>query len=151
MATTAEVLWEHVRREDLCPGVSSLDEWLGVRWIKVRIGGRIGGRAIPVLPVVGYRDTLLMHDVHHAVTGYGTSLAGEIELAAWELASGGCSRNLFFWIDRSLAVLLGVFWPVRTARAFRSGLGRHNLYGERYEEVLTLEYDELARRVARSV
>jgi hypothetical protein len=143
MATTAEVLWEHVRKEDLCPGVSSLDEWLDVRWITARIGGR----AIPVLPVVGYRDTLVMHDVHHAVTGYGTSLAGEIELAAWELASGGCGWSVLFWLDRLLAAALGLFvLPMRSIHAFRAGLGRRNLYGARRGDVLAADYDDVLRR-----
>ena len=41
--------------------------------------------------------------------GYSTKLVGELELAAWELASGGCGLNLFFWLDRFLALALGLF------------------------------------------
>ena len=136
--TTADVLWEHVRRDDLCPGSTSLEEWLEVRWIRVRIRGR----AVPFLPVIGYRRALILHDVHHAVTGYGTSLRGELELAAWELASGGCSWSVFFWIDRVLAVVLGlVLMPRRTVRAARAGLGCRNLYGRRPATILALDFD----------
>ena len=88
-ASTAEVLWDHIRDDDLCPGATSLAAWREVRWIRARIRGC----AVPVLPVLGYRDALLLHDVHHVVTGYGTALPGELELAAWELASGGCASS----------------------------------------------------------
>ena len=142
--TTADVLWEHVQQKDLCPGSRSLEAWLGVRWIRARIAGR----AVPVLPVIGYRNSLILHDVHHLLTGYGTSLPGEFQLAAWELGSGGCGWSVLFWIDRALAVVLGlVFLPLRTLRAFRAGLRCQNLYGARSETVLSSRYDEVARRV----
>ncbi len=142
--TTADVLWEHVQRTDLCPGAESFDAWLNVRWIRARIGGW----TVPLLPVIGYRNALILHDVHHLLTGYGTSLKGEVELAAWELASGGCGWSLFFWLDRVLAVALGlVLAPVRMARAFRAGLGCCNLYGTRREDVLSSEYEDISRRV----
>jgi len=143
-ASTAEVLWEHVRDADLCPGSSSLAQWRNVRWIRARVRGR----AVPILPVIGYRDALVLHDVHHAVTGYGTALAGELELAAWELASGGCGWSVFFWIDRLGAVLVGLpFLPRRMLRAFRAGRGCRNLYGRSVDEILALEFEELARQV----
>ena len=146
MTTTADVLWEHVQRDDLCPGVESLESWLDVRWIKTRIGSR----AVPIVPVIGYQNALTLHDVHHVVAGYDTSLRGEIELAAWELASGGCGWSLFFWTDRILAFALGlVFVPHRMIRAFRAGLGRRNLYGLDRRDVLAWDYDDLLRYVRR--
>jgi hypothetical protein len=142
--STAEVLWQHVQEDDLCPGSDSLEEWLAVRWIRVRIRGR----AVPLIPVVGYRDALLLHDVHHALTGYDTSLCGELELAAWELASGGCRSSIPFWIDRLLALLLGlVLVPRRMLRAARAGRPCKNLYGERPARILALDFDEVRRRV----
>lgn len=148
MGTTAEVLWSHVHREDLCPGSETLEAWREVRWIRARVRER----AIPILPVVGYRDSLVLHDVHHVLTGYSTRLGGELELAAWELASGGCGRHVLFWIDRSLALLLGLaFLPRRTIRAWRRGRGCRNLYRTPggVDELLATDFEELARRVGR--
>lgn len=141
---TAAALWEHVREHDLCPGSRTLEEWRGVRWIRMRFGPRL----VPVLPVIGYRAALHLHDVHHILTGYDTRLRGELELAAWELGSGGCGWSLVFWIDRLLGLLLGlVLCPVRLLRAFRRGLGCRNLYGERVDRVLEEDLQALARRV----
>jgi len=141
---TRTVLWTHVRDHDLCPGARSLEEWRKVRWIRVRIRGR----AIPFLPVIGYRNALVLHDVHHTLTGYSTRLVGELELAAWELASGGCGWSVLFWVDRLVAVVLGlVLAPLRTFRAFRRGLACRNLYRRSVDEVLRSDHTELRRDV----
>jgi hypothetical protein len=141
---TSTALWNHVREHDLCPGVQSLEEWQDVRWIRARIRGRL----IPIFPVIGYCEKLHLHDVHHVLTGYSTRLSGEFELAAWELASGGCAWHVPFWIDRMLAVVLGlIFCPRRTWRAARRGRGCHNLYGRRAADVLATEFEELRRSV----
>ena len=135
-----ELLWDHVREHDLCPGSPTLEAWRRVRWIRVRIGGR----AVPILPVVGYRDTLHLHDVHHVLTGAATDLRSEIELAAWEVASGGCGWSLPFWVDRVGAVLLGlVLCPRRVVRGMRRGAGVRNVYGRRVDDVLEREVDDL--------
>ena len=142
----ATVLWDHVQNRDLCPGTETLDAWLDNRWIRTRIRGRV----IPILPVIGYRNSLVLHDVHHVLTGYDTRLSGEIELAAWELASGGCGLSLFFWVDRMFAVLFGVFIvPRRLVRAFRRGWRCRNLYGARGTDVLAMDYDDVVARVDR--
>ena len=141
---TAVALWRHVRENDLCPGAESLEQWQGVRWIKARIGTR----AVPILPVIGYRQALQLHDVHHMLTGYSTRFRGELELAAWELASGGCGLHLPFWVDRILAFALGlVLCPRRVLRAWRHGWRCHNLYGSRAREVLESDFESLRRRV----
>ena len=60
----------------LFPEGSGVEDWLGERWY------RIGG--LPVLPLVGkIKESLILHDLHHVVTGYETSWTGELELAGW--------------------------------------------------------------------
>jgi len=141
---TAAALWNHVREHDLCPGAQSLDEWRQVSWIKVRIKGK----AVPLFPVVGYREALHLHDVHHLVTGYSTRFSGELDLAVWEVFSGGCQRHLFMWIDRLFVTLFGfVFQPRRSWRAATRGLRSRNAYGMRIDNVLALDVDELSRRL----
>jgi hypothetical protein len=53
------------------------------KWVK-----KLG--PVPVLfpNTSGRRAALLPHDLHHVATGYGTTLVGEAEIGAWELASG---------------------------------------------------------------
>ena len=141
---TGTVLWKHVREHDLCPGAESLEEWQSVRWLRVRIGGRV----LPFLPVIGYREGLHLHDVHHLLTGYSTKLSGELELAAWELTSGGCRWHWIFWIDRLLAVVLGlVLCPRKCWRAARRGWACHNVYDRRAADVLAADFDELRHSV----
>lgn len=140
--STAAVLWRHVRDNDLCPGATSLAAWRQMRWIHIRVGGHV----VRVFPVIGYRNALLMHDVHHTLTGYATSFAGEVELAAWELASGGCGRDPFFWIDRLIAVPIGlVLLPRRTIAALRAGRSHRNLFGESADRILAMDFEEVRR------
>ncbi len=121
-----------------------LDAWLDTNWLTIKMFGHF----VPVFPAWGMHNALSMHDVHHALTGYNTKLAGEAETAAWEIASGGCGFNLFFWIDR-LVILLpaALIIPRRMFRAFRRGLGCRNLYRRRQEDVFATDFDELVRRV----
>jgi len=142
---TAAKLWEQVQARDLCPGKRSLDEWLGMRWGRMRLGRW----QVPVLPLTpGLRNHLIVHDVHHLLTGWDTSYRGEAQLAAWELASGGCGRSLFFWLDRLSFLAIGlVLCPRALGLAFRRGRGCRNLYGSRASELLTRPLEELARRV----
>jgi hypothetical protein len=94
------------------------------KWVKVRIGP---------LPVVfpntnARRAALLPHDLHHVATGYGTSLVGEAEIGAWELASG-CRGYYAAWILNLGAVVTGLFLaPRRVGRAFLRGWRSTNLY-----------------------
>ena len=142
MATTADVLWEHVQRDDLCPGAESFEAWLDVRWIKARIGGR----AVPVLPVIGYRNSLTLHDVHHVLTGYDTNWRGELEIAAWELGSGGCARYYLYWIDRFIFVAIGMLLiPRAVLGAYRRGREHRNLYARTPEDVLDSDLEETLR------
>lgn len=89
-----------------------------------------------------------LHDLHHVVTGYGTDLAGEAEIGAWELV-GGCNTPFLYAINGA-AVLFGlILEPRRVIRAARSARGQRTLYkeGSRYEELLTLSVAELRERL----
>ena len=69
---------------------------------------------------------------------------GELELAGWELGSGGCARHKLFWVDRLLFTLLGlILLPTVTWRAVRRGCRQRNLYRLEAEAVLAAEVDEL--------
>jgi hypothetical protein len=94
------------------------------RWVKIKLG------PLPVwFPNTdARRAALLQHDLHHVATGYDTSLVGEAEIGAWELASG-CRHYYAAWILNLGAVSTGlVLAPRRVARAFARGRRCSNLY-----------------------
>jgi hypothetical protein len=94
------------------------------KWVRIKLG------PVPILfpNTTGRRAALLQHDLHHVATGYDTTLVGEAEIGAWELASG-CRHYYAAWILNLGAVVTGLFLaPRQVVRAFQ--LGRHctNLY-----------------------
>ena len=121
---------------------TSVDDWLDDDWFRVMIRGRLR----PIVPLFGAKRALALHDLHHVLTGYGTDLQGELGLAAWELASGGCAGSLAFWVDRVFAVLLGcVLFPRQVLRALRTGRGCRNLFGVERDRALAIDLTRLAR------
>ncbi len=76
------------------------------------------------------RRALPLHDLHHAITGYGTDMRGECEISAWELASG-CSNFWFAWFINLQGLFLGIaIAPLRTLRAWVRGRHSKNLYND---------------------
>ena len=93
-----------------------------------------------------------IHDLNHLISGYRTDRVGELEISAWELASGGCADYRAAWI-LDLAGLFGglLAAPRRTVRAFWSGRDQQNLYRRDYEEMLSLPMSELPSLAAERV
>lgn len=77
-----------------------------------------------------------LHDLHHVLTGYGTSWTGEAEIGAWELRAG-CNSFITYFLNGG-GVLIGlVICPRRLWRAFRAARGQRTLYRD------PLPYDRL--------
>lgn len=107
------------------------------------------GVKVPVFPRFGFQKGLPAHDIHHMLNGYPTHWVGECEVAAWELASGGCAYHLLYWIDRLLFLALALITaPVPSVRAWRRGWGQKNLYPLDPEELLAMDLDTLRRYVS---
>jgi hypothetical protein len=93
-----------------------------------------------------HRWAIMLHDLHHVATGFGTDFTGETEISAWEAPQG--LRPLGFytgWIVGSLALLGFVFAPGRAWAALRASTAP-NLFqrSERsYEQLLELSIAEL--------
>ena len=69
-----------------------------------------------------------LHDLHHVLTEYETTWAGEAEIGAWEIASG-CGRHYPAWVLNVSAFAIGlVIAPRRTSQAFTRGRRSRNLY-----------------------
>ena len=85
------------------------------------------------------RRAVVMHDLHHVATGYGTDWAGEGEISAWEI-SAGCGRFAFAWFINLQGMVMGwVVSPGRTWRAWVRGRHSRSLYAEGYSDALLRE------------
>jgi hypothetical protein len=98
-----------------------------------------------------HRWAIMLHDLHHVATGFGTDLTGEAEISAWETPQG--LRPLGFytgWIVGNLALLGFVIAPRRTITAWRASRAPNLFHHPElcYEEILAMSIAEL-RRVLR--
>ncbi len=144
MTTTEQAMREFMVAQGFVEPGAEAQDWYRANWIRVEMWGR----RVPVFPIYGFKKTLFLHDLHHLLADYGTDFRGELEIAAWELSSGGCHWHLLYWIDRLVFVTLGlVFAPIRTWRAFRRGVAHKNLFARRPQELLPLDVEELRRGV----
>lgn len=104
---------------------------------------RVGGQKVP-FPILRRSGPIILHDVHHMLTGYPPTWKGEAELAGWEIGSGGCGWHPLYWLDRLSFLILGlVAAPAATARAIARGLRGHNLFGRDPEAVLREDVDHV--------
>ena len=91
------------------------------------------------------RKAVIKHDIHHLLTEYETTVAGESEISMWEIASGCKSYWAAFFIDASGAMLgiLVNFWGV--LKAFARGRKTKNLYYDTFttEQALDMKISDL--------
>lgn len=102
------------------------------RWVKVSLG------PIPfAFPNSAARvRAVRYHDLHHVLTGYATTMQGETEIGAWELASG-CGSMVAAWILNLMAMAIGLVIDRKALlAAFVRGRHSENLYGRRFDDAL---------------
>lgn len=76
------------------------------------------------------------HDLHHILTEYNTSLSGETEIGAWEVATG-CTRSLAAWLLNLSGFAAGLFInPGGVYKAFLRGRQSSNLYHLSFDDEL---------------
>jgi hypothetical protein len=88
---------------------------------------------------------LHIHDIHHLVAGFETSMRGESEISAWEISSG-CRSNWFAFYINTLGVMsLLPMNPKRIWKAFKLGKRTKNLYKSGYtkEQLLEMTVEEI--------
>ncbi|MCC6877626.1 MAG: hypothetical protein IT378_25180 [Sandaracinaceae bacterium] len=96
------------------------------------------GREVKLPNPPARQRVIARHDLHHAITGYGTDYAGEAEIGMWELRAG--CNTAFLWMINLAAVAIGMFVaPSRTVRAFRDAKGARSLYVDERELDTVLE------------
>lgn len=96
-----------------------------------------------------HRWAIMLHDLHHVVTGYGTDLAGEGEVSVWEATAGLGGLGLYVGaIVGGLAMLGATRWPIRM-RAARRASGGRSLFQNivPYEDALRMTIGELRGRL----
>ena len=109
-----------------------VDGGAAARWVRV---------SLKPLPLSFYfpnfdarRQALRLHDIHHLVTEYQTNLAGEAEIAAWEIG-GSCTTYWAAWLLNFTAFCYGwLCLPRRVFRAFVRGRRTRNLYHEGWRD-----------------
>jgi hypothetical protein len=97
-----------------------------------------------------HRWAIMLHDLHHVATGFGTDLTGEAEISAWELRRG--LRGLGFYVGSIVTggALAGVLLaPARTLRAWRASAAGGSLFQTKrpYEELLAMSIGDLRREL----
>lgn len=97
---------------------------------------KLGPIPFPFPNTSSRKRAVRVHDLHHIVTGYATSLVGEFEISAWELGAG-CADFFAAW-QLNLAGMFGglLIAPRRTFRAFVRGRRSQSLYGREDLELL---------------
>jgi ubiquinone biosynthesis protein Coq4 len=103
------------------------------RWVVLRTAG---------LPLLAFPNTrarvraVRLHDLHHVLTGYDTSWAGEGEIGAWELGSGCADHWAAWYLNGCAAAIALCFAPRRVLAGFRRGRRERNLYREEFDDAL---------------
>lgn len=95
-----------------------------VEWV------RLGPVPIPIPNPPARRRALLLHDLHHALTGYRTDWRGEWQISGWEVG-GGLHRDAVAWTFCLMGLTAGlVACPRLTVRAFARGRRGRTLFGQ---------------------
>jgi len=90
-----------------------------------------------------HRAAIMVHDLHHVATGYGTDNVGEGEISMWELRCGLWPLGAYVGGIVLSGSLLGfLLAPRRALRAFGRARGASALF-PLYDELLAMTVDEL--------
>jgi hypothetical protein len=108
---------------------------------------KVGPVVLPLPNVAARRRVVQYHDFHHILTRYGTDLAGEAELAAWETGAG-VPPLWEPWLVNLSAIAMGILSvPRRTFRAFVRGRQGRTLYRQPIDDLLCCDIGSLRKRI----
>jgi len=99
---------------------------------------KIGPVFIPFPNTKSRIKAVKFHDIHHLLTEYSAHWKGEVEIGAWEIASG-CGNLLIAWFLNFGSFAVGMFlYPKALFKAFMMGRNvKSNLYHNYlYDDVL---------------
>jgi hypothetical protein len=93
-----------------------------------------------------HRWAIMLHDLHHVATGYGTDHVGEGEVSAWEMRGGLRALGLYVGSIVTAGTMFGLLLaPRRTRSAWKAASGHPSLFGRNddYEGLLAMNVGEL--------
>ena len=94
-----------------------------------------------------HRWAIMLHDLHHVATGFGTNAVGEGEISAWEFRRGIRPLGLYVGFIVVGGVFLGLLVaPRRTLRVWRASERRPSLFHLQeysYTDLLAMTIGEL--------
>lgn len=95
------------------------------KYFKIKIG-------FLLLPIPNTKSRIVavkFHDIHHILTEYTALWRGEVEIGAWEIASG-CGKHFIAWFLNFGSFTIGLFlYPKALMEAFMKGRNvKTNLY-----------------------
>jgi hypothetical protein len=94
------------------------------------------------------QETLVLHDLHHILTGYDTTFTGEAQVSAWEARTGFARHPMIKAIIFSVMGLGYFVDPVAVWKACNRGKGCRNLFREGFrEELLDMKVGYVRRRL----
>jgi hypothetical protein len=110
------------------------------KWVKIKFG------PVPIFfPNIPSRASAVgYHDLHHILTEYGTTLGGEAEVAAWEVATGELPNLAGWFLDLGGFAYGLLLYPRKLYRAFLRGRRSQSLYPLPFtEELLSRKVGEV--------
>ncbi len=114
------------------------------RWVRFKVG------PLPLFfPNTQARiRAVRFHDIHHVLTEYSTSWAGEAEISAWEIVSD-CAHHYAAWFLNLQAMAIGLLLdPAAVYGAFVRGRHCTNLYrAELNDALFSTPIGELRQRL----
>lgn len=104
---------------------------------------------IPIPNPQARKKALVLHDIHHIVTGYDGDWRGEASIGAWEIASG-CGEYLVAWYLNLGGMAIGLFiYPRSVFNAFIRGRRTENLYHHTIpqQQAVQMQVGELQKKL----
>jgi len=93
------------------------DGGYNLKWFRIKLGPLY----IPMPNIKSRVDAVRIHDIHHLVTEYNADWKGEVEIGAWEIASG-CEKYSVAWLLNLGSFFVGmIIYPRSLLRAFLRG------------------------------
>ena len=75
------------------------------KWFKIKIGPFF----LPLPNIKDRVDAVKIHDIHHVITEYRADYKGEVQIGAWEIASG-CGKYYIAWLLNFGSFVIGIFF-----------------------------------------
>jgi hypothetical protein len=110
------------------------------KWVKIQFG------PVPIyFPNIPSRASAVRyHDLHHILTEYETTLKGEAEIAAWEVATGDLPNFAGWFLDLGGFAYGLLLYPRSMWRAFLRGRRSQSLYPTPFtDELLSRKVSEV--------